>query len=64
MIPMVEETEDCVEGEICASISTQFEQTFIDEGYVISIGAAMVCEVLGESFMRGVIEQSIVGVFQ
>lgn len=47
------------EGEICASISSQFQQTFIDEGYVISIGAAMVCEVLGESFMRGVIEQSI-----
>ena len=59
MVPMVEDTEDCVEGEICGSISDQFQQTFIDEGYVISIGAAMVCEVLGESFMRGVIEETI-----
>ena len=64
MVPMIEtETngngDPCADGEICATIAQNFQQTFIDDGYVISIGAAMVCEVQGESFMRGIIRQSI-----
>ena len=58
IVPMVE-SDACAEGEICASIAPQFAQTFTEDGYVISIGAAMVCEVLGESFMRGIIKQPI-----
>ena len=57
---MIEDDADsCPDGEICASIASQFATRFTDDGYVISIGAAMVCKVLGESFMRGVIKQSI-----
>jgi len=60
LVPMIEDDADsCPDGEICASIAPQFATRFTDDGYVISIGAAMVCKVLGESFMRGVIKQSI-----
>ena len=60
IVPMIESDDDsCPDGEICASIAPQFASRFTDDGYVISIGAAMVCKVLGESFMRGVIKQSI-----
>lgn len=60
LVPMIEDDADsCPDGEICASIASQFATRFTDDGYVISIGAAMVCKVLGESFMRGVIKQSI-----
>ena len=60
IVPMIENDDDsCPDGEICASIAPQFATRFTDDGYVISIGAAMVCKVLGESFMRGVIKQSI-----
>lgn len=58
IVPMVE-ADTCDDGEICASIAPHFADTFRDDGYVISTGAAMVCAVLGESFMRGMIKQQI-----
>ena len=51
--------ETCADGEICADIATSFHKTFEDDGYVISPGAAMVCNVKGESFMRGIVQGTI-----
>ena len=51
--------EACADGEVCADIATSFHKTFEDDGYVISPGAAMVCNVKGETFMRGIVQGTI-----
>ena len=62
MIPMIEmntEGNSCGNNEVCGFIAQNFTQTFVSDGYIISRGAAMVCEVEGDLFMRGLHRKSI-----
>ena len=63
-VPMIETetTHDgnpCPDGQFCVHVAENFIQTFVNDGYVISLGATIVCKIEGKSFTRGMIKQSI-----
>ena len=53
MVPM-KENPNCAEGELCIDIDPEYLETFKEKNYVIPIGASIVCQAKGQTFLRGI----------
>ena len=56
MVPMIEKS-DCPEGELCVEMDPEYVETFKENNLVIPIGASIVCQVKGQTFMRGLMKK-------
>ena len=57
MVPMIENS-DCPEGELCVEMDPEYVETFKENNLVIPIGASIVCQVKGQTFMRGLMKKA------
>ena len=60
IVPMVE-VDGCPDDELCTAIAPDFLPIFNEQQYTISIGAAAICQVKDQSFMRGIAPGTVVG---
>ena len=60
IVPMVE-ADGCPDDELCTAIAPDFLSIFNEQQYTISIGAAAICQVKDQSFMRGIAPGTVVG---
>lgn len=52
MVPM-EEKAEC-SGGLCIEIAEKYVDTFKEKNYVVPIGASIVCQAKGQTFLRGI----------
>ena len=58
IVPMVE-TPDCPEGQLCIEIAPDYVEQFKEINYVVPMGASIVCQAKGQTFMRGIVKEPI-----
>ena len=57
MVPMEEKTE--CSGGLCIDIAEAYVDTFKEKNYVVPMGASIVCQAKGQTFLRGINTEAV-----